>query len=84
MILSFPTNTGALMPEAQHCVNIHHYTFEGGVTTDEDGEPMFGYYFELMDRLGNPSGDLIGPYTTKDEVEAAAIREWRRNARQPA
>jgi len=58
---------------AEPYANIHHYD---GCTsdTDVDGEPMLGYYFELMNGEGFAVCGLMGPYNDKAEAEAAASR----------
>lgn len=48
--------------------NIHHFD---GSSLDEDGECLLGYYFEIT------SGDLMGPYGSQAEAEAACQRAYK-------
>lgn len=58
--------------------NIHHFNYDpgkGDASYDEEGEPLNGFYFEIIGTNGVTSG-LIGPYNSRDEVEAACKIEW--------
>lgn len=46
---------------------IHYYQ---GTSLDEDGEPMFGWFFEW------PPGQLMGPYNSGAEAEIACQQEY--------
>ena len=62
--------------------NIHYFDYDpqtNNVCLDEDNEPMFGFYFELIDGDGAALCGLMGPYSTKAEVEEAAHKEWANN-----
>ena len=59
--------------------NIHHFNYDpasGDACYDEEGEPMFGYYYEIVDGDGRALSPLMGPYNDKDEVEAACNKAW--------
>jgi hypothetical protein len=61
--------------------SIHHFNYDpasGDACYDEDDEPLIGYYYEIHDDRGNSHG-LMGPYNSKDEVEAACNRAWNNN-----
>lgn len=49
--------------------NIH--LFDKIAYEDEDGEPYFGYYYEIVDDSTGSLTGLIGPYGSSDEVEEA-------------
>jgi len=54
--------------------NIHHFFAENGqVTLDDEGEPMIGFYYEIM-RGSVPISALTGPYNSGPEAEAACQR----------
>ena len=62
--------------------NIHHFDFKLGAVDaiyDEDGDPMFGYYYEIVNEDGSRLSGFMGPYGDKAEAEAACAKEWERN-----
>ena len=66
---------------AEAHANIHHFVYEptnGQVYYDEHGEPLDGFYYEIIDAEGHAIAPLFGPYANRDEVEAACKREWDR------
>ena len=58
---------------------IHHYDYDIKETNphvDDYGEELLGYYYQLFDDNNKPLTNLMGPYSTKDEVEAASKADW--------
>ena len=51
---------------------------EGRTYYDDLGEPMSGYYYEILDQNGKQIVPMFGPYANKAEVEAACQREYQR------
>lgn len=52
--------------------DIHYFD---GTILDEDGDCLFGYYFEISSDEMSSSG-LIGPYSTGPEAETACQLEY--------
>lgn len=52
---------------------IHHYGADekGDYHLDDDGDPMVGWYWELRDKEGKLLTRQIGPYSSREEAEAA-------------
>ena len=48
----------------------------GFIDHDEEGDPMLGFYFQLVDGDGLPVMGLMGPYKTAEDAEEACHREW--------
>ena len=57
--------------------NFFPHPTTGEVHLDEDGDPMLGFYFDLIDDEDNPLCGMMGPYSTTEEVDKAAHRAWR-------
>jgi hypothetical protein len=68
---------GMAMAKPEVHAAIHEYTVlpNGFVHTDEDGEPLIGFYYQFVSGR-YPISSLMGPYHSKDEVEAAAQKAW--------
>lgn len=64
------TDTGAY-------ADIHHFELnnESGLV-DDDGDGLFGWYFQIMRSAEVALSELIGPYTTREACEKAALTEW--------
>lgn len=57
--------------------DIHHFNARNkSDMLDVDGDPMLGWYFQLMEGSSVPITELIGPYGSHEECEQAAIQEW--------
>lgn len=58
---------------------IHHF-FTHPVTGendyDDNGDPLIGYYFQLMKDPDTPITEIIGPYITDDSCAEAAQLEY--------
>ena len=66
------------MPDAVHA-SIHHYfphPETGHIDYDEEGDPIMGWYFQVIDNNGLPLTHLIGPYGSSDEAEEACEKAW--------
>jgi hypothetical protein len=60
--------------------NIHHFPHNpktGEHYVDSEGDPMCGFYFEILGANGKPLHELTGPYKTADEAERACHNAWR-------
>ena len=53
-----------------------HYFPASGNFTDEDGEPLIGYYYRFADDFDIPTSVMMGPYNTGLEAEEACQTEW--------
>lgn len=62
------------MPDAY--ADIHHYEGINAAIVDDDGDPLSGFYFQLMQGSDEPLTPLTGPYGSKPECERAAMQEW--------
>lgn len=49
-----------------------------GEFADHDGEPLQGWYWQIVDGHGEQVGGLMGPYATGPEAEAACRRAFER------
>ena len=59
------------MPNIELTANIHHFFAQGNrVKLDDEGEPMIGFYFEIM-QGSRALSELTGPYNSGPEAEAA-------------
>jgi hypothetical protein len=61
--------------------HIHYFyahPITGYVEHDEDGDPILGYYYQIVDDLGEPLMEMMGPYGSSDEAEAACHCDWLR------
>jgi len=59
---------------------IHHFfphPTTGEVYYDEEGDPLLGFYYDFVDDEENQIGSMMGPYSSNEQVEAAAQRAWR-------
>lgn len=66
------------MPDTLH-VEIHHFyphPVTGKISYDEEGDPYLGFYFQMLDTLGEPLSHLTGPYSSAEEAEAASWAAW--------
>ena len=66
------------MPEKM-IANIHEFyphPTTGHVEYDEDGDPVLGFYFEILDNNGYPISQILGPYIDAEEAEQACHRAW--------
>jgi len=57
---------------------IHHYSQSkatGLYHLDDEGEPLLGWYFDLVDVNDKILVGLTGPYCDAEEAEAAALKE---------
>ena len=43
---------------------------------DEEGEPMIGHYYQIIDENENPISQLMGPYSSDDEAANACVKAW--------
>ena len=55
---------------------IHEYDPSKGVFLDDDGDPMFGFYYQFADDEDTPIGGMIGPYRYGRTAEKAAARAF--------
>lgn len=61
------------MSGSERFINIHHYYTENGKDTyDDDGEPLLGFYFQVMDSVDVAHDAAVGPYGTFELAEEAA------------
>lgn len=64
----------------ERVANIHHFTFdlkqEKDGFFDDEGDPMNGYYYEILNENGKPLHDIMGPYKTYEEAEEACQNAW--------
>ena len=65
------------MPKAQNIL-IHNFSASARPYFDEDGDQMFGYYFQFADENDVAVTGLIGPYLRPHEAEKAALRAYQR------
>lgn len=56
---------------------IHHFDHTCGYCDDE-GDPLIGYYFEILASDGRQLCRLMGPYGSNEEAERACNCEWDR------
>jgi hypothetical protein len=52
---------------------IHNFTGQ----PDDEGEPMFGWYFQVLGDDDLPVNYPMGPYASAVECHAAAQEAWR-------
>ena len=67
------------MPEPLNA-HIHHYfphPETGHVDYDDDGDPIIGFYYQIVDLDGEPLSEMMGPYSNAEEAEEACHREWK-------
>ena len=62
------------MAEARTYGQVHYFNFE---YVDDDGDPMYGYYWEIINPE-KPPVRLMGPYSTYLQAAEACQREWKR------
>jgi len=56
---------------------IHHFGANNNSDLrDVDGDPLLGWYYQIMNNEDDPATDLIGPYGSSEECEEAACNEW--------
>ncbi len=66
--------------QPSYSANIHHYFVDpktGAVHLDDDGEPLLGFYYEIVDLHGTAVDGLMGPYGDPVQAERACIAECR-------
>lgn len=65
------------MPQEAYADVYHYFPHPetGEVILDDEGDPMLGYYYQLVNDVG-PLSHLMGPYANADEAEAACLRAW--------
>lgn len=63
------------MPKHESYADIHHFDSKCNAV-DEDGDPMLGWYFQIMQSAEIALSDLMGPYHKRAECETAAMTEW--------
>lgn len=56
--------------------DIHEFTAQSN-ELDDDGDPMLGFYWQIMDGR-QPVSHQMGPYMTALEAESACKRAWER------
>lgn len=61
---------------AEPYADIHHFNKENQTVLDEEGDPRFGWYYQIMKAVEKPMTDLIGPYSDQHECQMAALQEW--------
>lgn len=67
------------MPEPLNA-NIHHFyphPQTGYVDYDGEGDPILGFYFQIVDLTGIPISQLMGPYSTAEDAEEACHKDWK-------
>jgi hypothetical protein len=57
---------------------IHDYGYDGHAI-DEYGEPLYGYYWRLMNEAEQPITGLMGPYGSFIECHAALERAYEKH-----
>lgn len=57
---------------------IHEFNKDGPVITDDDGDPMLGFYYQFTNSEDQPIAGLIGPYGKRVQAEKAAQRAFER------
>jgi hypothetical protein len=65
------------MPKAQNIL-IHNFSISSIPYFDDDGDQMFGYYYQFADENDNALTGLIGPYLHSHEAEQAALQAYQR------
>lgn len=55
--------------------NIHQYDGTGTVL-DEEGDPLYGFYWEILGFDNLPLTDMMGPYGSRGEAESACQRAY--------
>lgn len=63
------------MPKRESYANIHHFDASSNAV-DEDGDPMIGWYYQIMQGADVALSHLMGPYHRRVECENAAMSEW--------
>lgn len=51
----------------------------GMVEYDDDGDAIIGWYYQFHHADNSPMTELMGPYNTNTEAEAAAQKAWLNN-----
>jgi len=62
-------------PEAFGSIHEFGPDSKGQYHTDEEGEALLGFYFQITDAKGVPGG-MIGPYTSNTDCEEACQKAW--------
>jgi hypothetical protein len=52
---------------------VHHFNWDH---IDEDGELMYGFYWEILDADAHILSPLMGPYSTYLEAATACQAAW--------
>ena len=58
------------MPHAE----IHEFTHDNVTVFDDDGDPLRGFYFVIVDESGPKM--MMGPYNSAVEAELASTTAW--------
>lgn len=53
--------------------NIHWFD---GSSVDAYGDTLFGYYYEMLDSVGDAVSGLMGPYPSASEAEEACQSQY--------
>ena len=60
--------------------NIHHFNYKINQDNDgffdDEGDPMSGYYFEILASNGRPLHRPMGPYNSFEEAATACQHAW--------
>lgn len=60
-----------------HYADIHHFKADNKTgLTDDEGDSLSGWYFQIMVNEVEAASDLTGPYYSKQECETAVLQEW--------
>lgn len=57
---------------------IHVFNKDGPIIFDDEGDQMFGFYYQFTDEADQPIAGLIGPYPIRADAEKAAKRAFAR------
>lgn len=55
---------------------IHEFNKDGPVITDDEGDPMLGFYYQFTNGEDEPIAGMIGPFRRRREAEKAARRAF--------
>jgi len=59
-----------------HSIMMHEFSASDTPHYDDDGDELFGFYYQFIDGDNNPLTALIGPYRYKQAAEKAALRAF--------
>lgn len=66
------------MPDDVHA-NIHEFfphPLTGELTKDAEGDPLLGFYFQIVNAQGMAISILMGPYNSGPQAEEACTKAW--------